>query len=89
MKTIFKYPLTMSSTQTLQMPQKAKILSLQTQNGVPCLWALVETTNQKEPRTFQIIGTGEEITDIGYKEYIGTFQMHGGFLVFHLCELSL
>jgi len=52
---------------------------------MPQLWAYVDPTEPRVTRKFRIIGTGHPIaTDPG--DYIGTFQMGGGALVFHVFE---
>jgi hypothetical protein len=51
---IYKYQLETTGVQEIEMPQGAIILSLQTQNEVPCIWALVNpnTTVTKEHLRF-------------------------------------
>lgn len=84
MKTIYKYPLQVTDYQEVQIPWDAQLLSVQVQNGTPCLWALVETTRQKERVVIDIYGTGNPIeADLHERDFIDTFQMHGGSLVFH------
>ena len=87
MQTIWKFPLDVTGYQRVNMPAKAKILCVQTQGGYPCLWAQVESTSEVEPRAFVIAGTGHP-QDTGGK-YIGTFQLHGGELVFHAFEVEV
>lgn len=72
MKTIFKYPLEITDRQTLYIPRNAKLLDVQVQRGIPCLWALVDTQKAKEPRKIQIFGTGHPAVEAGI--YIATFQ---------------
>ena len=71
------------------MPRGAKILTIQVQNEIPCIWALVNPENEKENRYFEIFRTGQYIpVDIGIeRKYINTFQLNGGRLEFHLFEL--
>lgn len=84
-KTIWKFEVD-SPNVHLEMPVGAEILCVQMQRDKPCLWAEVEPFNPIEKRSFMIVGTGHEIEFTNGK-YIGTFQMHGGGLVFHLYEL--
>lgn len=85
MKSIWKFPFEVTNEQKIFMPRTAKVLSVQMQNGVPCMWVLVDTEEQKEARTFIVQGTGHPcVCDVS--EFIGTFQMSGGTLVFHLFE---
>lgn len=90
MNTIWKYVLDTTDTQTIEMPSGAKVLTVQVQNGEPCIWALVNTDNKIEERTFRIYGTGHHM-DYKYVDketYIGSYQLSGGLLVFHLFEFT-
>jgi len=89
-RTIYEFPLEVIDAQAVQMPSGAQILTVQKQNGTPCIWGMVDTENQKEERFFEIFGTGHPMhEDMGVgREYVGTFQMHSGSLVFHLLERS-
>jgi hypothetical protein len=87
-KTIYKFPLEVTDQQAVLMPAAAQILAVQVQNGEPFVWAIVDTENPQEERFFDIFGTGHpmhEDNGVG-REYVGTFQMHSGSLVFHLFE---
>ena len=70
------------------IPGGAEILTLQMQGDNPCIWALVDPSKEKEFRNFEVYGTGHNIhCDMGVeRKYIGTFQISGGSLVFHLFE---
>ena len=70
---------------TLEMPQGAKILAVQTQRNEPQMWALVDTGQFKVSRTFRVYPTGVEF-DVAGLAYIGTFQVQDGTLVFHVFE---
>jgi hypothetical protein len=87
-KTIWKYELEMNQRTAIEIPHSAEILCVQTQFNNPCIWALVDTDNYKEERVFEIFGTGFSIKgDMGVdRKYIGTFQLEGGALVYHLFE---
>lgn len=82
MRTIYKYELSIVNEQTLEIPGYAKLLDVQMQNGTPCIWALVDTTEAKRSRIIQIFGTGHNTEKAG--TYIATFQT--GPLVFHVFE---
>jgi len=74
MTTIYKYPFGIADPVHITMPQGAKVLALQLQNGVPCLWAQVVPSNTPRDRTLRIFGTGLPIaTD--KLTYVGTFQI--------------
>jgi len=85
MRAIWKFPLEVVGAQVVRMPLIAVVLCVQMQSGVPCLWAICDTTsNEKASRVFRIFGTGHEIGDYAADKYVGTFQT-GGF-VFHVFE---
>jgi len=87
--TIWKFKLeTALVNQRVLMPKGAEILSVQTQNEEPCLWAKFNKANEdvKEERCFAIHETGETITSIRYS-YIGTYQLRGGVRVYHVFEV--
>ena len=89
-KTIWKFELETTDKQTLKMPVGAKILTVQTQNEKPCLWALVDPNAEKEDRFIEVFGTGHPIgCDMGVdRKYISTYQLRGGSLVFHVFEYT-
>lgn len=80
---IWKFVLPPVDVVDVPMPQGAKILSVQAQGGIPCVWAQVETTNVMEMRRFYVFMTGEEI-DTEHKEYLGTILLRGGSYVIHI-----
>ena len=81
---IFKYPLETTDQQVIQIPSGAFPLCVQVQSGVPCLWAMVDDSQPTEPYTFRVIGTGRPINDAEGFLYVGTYQLHGGALVFNV-----
>jgi len=87
-KTIWKYELPFPETQ-LQMPMGAQVLDVQVQNDTPCIWALVDQKLKLEIRKFKFFGTGHEIDSFITKQnYVGTFQLREGLLIFHLFETT-
>ena len=84
MKTIWKYELEPGKTQSIWMPGYANILDVQLQGSNPVLWALVDPAIPNEERRFQLVWTGEEMSNLEYSGYIGTFQ--AGPTVWHLFE---
>jgi hypothetical protein len=81
-KSIWKFVLETTDTQQIEMPEGAEILTIQTQNEHPCIWALVDPAAPKRKVTFEILGTGHIIYD-KERKYIGTYQLDNGSLVFH------
>jgi hypothetical protein len=85
MKTIFKYDLPIQSNAQLLLPAGAQILSVQSQRGSLCLWALVETEAKLVERRFAVFGTGHKIP-ADRMTFLGTAQFDEGALVFHVFE---
>ncbi len=84
---IFKYPFEISDKVLILMPQYARVLSVQMQFDIPCLWALIDDNSPLKERRFRLFGTGHPVPySVG--EFIGTFQMNGGELVWHLFQES-
>lgn len=84
MKAVWKFPIGGPRT-ALGIPSGARILDIQVQDNEPQLWVLVNPENAPVIRTFQAVATGQHFDDSGCV-YIGTFQINGGRLVFHLFE---
>ena len=83
---IFKYKLSITDEQTICLPQGSRILSVDNQDGVLTLWAMVNTDRPVEPRYIRIVGTGHEIADkaAASLEFIGTVLMDP--FVWHVFE---
>ena len=88
MTTIWKFQIPSGIAPEISMPRGAKILSVQVQGGLPCIWAEVEPKAKLEQRRFLIVGTGHPIEPTGHVEYqrtyVATFQLEG--FVWHLFE---
>ncbi len=85
MKQIWKYNILTKDWQSIWMPEGAEILTVQTQHDKPKLWALVDPLAPQVERIIRVVGTGHDFRGTG--TYIGTFQMFGGDLVFHVFEI--
>lgn len=82
---VFKYPLQSVERQMVWLPTGSEILSVQMQGEQLQLWALVdERLSEKWATEIVIVGTGHPVPEV--KEFINTFQMSGGALVFHVFE---
>ncbi len=66
-RSIFKYSLTDG---VVYMPKDAEILKVGMQDGIPCLWAMVDPHGEREMRYFTALGTGMLIPDDW--RYVGT-----------------
>ena len=86
MRTIYKYPLSVTDQQFITLPAESKVFTVQMQGSVPCIWVIVNpNTNALERHDFRLVGTGHPFPDADeWPEYLGTFQMMGGGLVFHV-----
>ncbi|MBM6759465.1 DUF7352 domain-containing protein [Bacteroides mediterraneensis] len=85
MKRIFKYLLQIDDLQNLSLPVGSKILSVQAQREMPCLWALVDDSEEKYSDVkVSMYGTGHPISDneLRNKAFAGTVQIGG--LVLHV-----
>lgn len=87
MKMIGKFPLLATRPVVIEMPFGAEVLSVQTQNEEAMVWAKIDTASPTIMRHFHVRATGEEFTGEEGR-FIGTFQMHGGSLVWHLFEAA-
>lgn len=85
MKTIWKFSL-YGFNEKISVPKDAKILTLQTQKGSPCIWMLVDTNNELEDRNFYIVGTGHNLNNETIDNYIGTYQEFDGNFIWHVFE---
>jgi len=89
-KKIFKYEMEMNDIVEIDLPLHAEVLTIQTQFGNACLWALVDSEEKrKEKRVFRIAGTGHPIEHGEEYKYIDTIQLLEGNLVFHIFEILL
>ncbi|WP_185246652.1 hypothetical protein [Chryseobacterium bernardetii] len=86
MKIIYKYQLKTTDQQTITMPVGSTIISLQIQNGIPCIWAEVDTLQNVGDRTFVTFGTGHPLPE-NPLVYVGTYQLEEGNLIFHVYEM--
>ncbi len=87
MRTVYKYPIAVADCLAIEMPAGSEILSFESQRGMMSLWVLVDT---EEPaiieRRFRLAGTGHRLPEEELT-YVGSAQLHGGDIVFHLFEL--
>ncbi|MEI6823792.1 MAG: hypothetical protein WCL51_17825 [Bacteroidota bacterium] len=91
-KVIWKYELKIKDVQDIEIPSGSILLSIQSQENHPMLWALVDETNkEKEIIRLRTICTGEEIMeeDFNPKDYLGTYQLNEGLFVGHVFQVTL
>ena len=78
---------TFAISQIIRMPIGAEILTAQTQDGKPCLWAVVDADVKAstEPRFIQVFETGQIMIGTSLeRKYIATIQI--GQTVYHVFE---
>lgn len=86
-KVIYKYRLNCYPTQQY-LPVGAKFLCIQNQNETPQMWFIVDPKEQEtEQRNFVTRPTGAMFYTNQSTDYLGTFQLDNGRLVFHVFEL--
>jgi hypothetical protein len=88
MNSIWKFPLGIKDDIEILIPESAKLLHLEKQKGMICLWALVNPKNKTELRTFKFFGTGHSIYNVEKLEYVGTIMLFEGSQVYHLFEVA-
>lgn len=81
MKTIWKFQLP-SPLCVIEMPAGATVIRVGRQGASICLWAIVETDNPMETRSFATVGTGHRIPP--ESRHLGTWD--DGPFVWHLFE---
>ena len=89
-RVIWKFALEITDSQTIQMPCGAEVLTIQTQQEKPFIWALVNPQEEIVNYEFLMLGTEHPIdaADIKWGIHVGTFQIHGGALVFHVFNMG-
>jgi len=83
---IQEYKLNIGKT-TLSMPKGSEILSVQMNNGVIAIWALVNKDEPTEERCFDIYGNGHEIKCEHKMQFLATVQTTSGKLTWHIFEI--
>jgi len=90
MKTVYKYPFNFDDIIKLKLPYGSEILTVQEQNGVLCLWALVDdevSESEFKTYTLRMVGTDHPI-EYDNSRYINTVQTAGGKLVWHFFDIT-
>jgi len=83
MKTIFKQKLDVTDLQVVELPVNSKFLTIQMQDGVPCLWYEHNSNSVTDKFNIYTFGTGHEITHTDNKiSYLATYQ--SGIFVGHV-----
>lgn len=83
---IYKYALTIATETDIVMPKGARLLSVQVQRGEPMVWAIVDHSQRTVRRRLSVRETGNPLEDAFSGAFIGTIQMYGGAIVFHVFD---
>jgi hypothetical protein len=88
MHVIWKQTLAVMPSQSVNLPEKAEILTVQFHHDILALWFKCDPhTTLREERHFHIYGTGHQtLPDNGDEKYIATVQQAEGNLVWHIYE---
>jgi hypothetical protein len=60
-KAIYKYRLPFMEVATVEMPKDARVIRIDGLDGALWIWAIVDTEEEKETRTFYLFKTGAEM----------------------------
>jgi hypothetical protein len=91
--TVWKFPFALGGRVALYMPTGAKVLHVEAQGGMPCVWALVDEKAPVQRRDFVMVGTGHDLPPIALR-HVGSFQVdaNGSWstptFVWHLFEVE-
>ena len=80
--TVWKFPLYITDTQFVRMPDGAEILHVDLQDGLMCLWAKVDPDASEVDRRIHVSGTGNPCPDDA--RHVGSVLMPP--LVWHVWE---
>ena len=71
-------------SRVIEMPEGARVLSAQAQEGKPFVWALVDTEKPPRPAAFKLFGTGHDVGSLEGYAFVDTIQLLGGQFILHL-----
>lgn len=84
---ILKYQLHVTDTQSVTIKGLRRILTVQVQYGVPCLWAVADPEGMPTTVIIGTYGTGNPLP-AALGDYLGSYQLEDGNLVFHVFNQS-
>lgn len=74
---IWKFPLELTGRQRIPVPWTARVLTVQLQNGKPCVWLQLNTRHAVvDGIEIYHVGTGHEVPETA-RSYVGTYQIDG------------
>lgn len=74
----------MQDKQSMQLPVHAEILTVQLQDNIPCIWALVDNKFPLSDVIIRMFPTGANIDMSLNLKYCGTIQLMNGNMVIHV-----
>lgn len=83
METIWKFVFEIKDLTDIEMPEGAELLYTDTQYDIPAIWAIVNPDAKRVHRRIRVAGTEHSNVE---GAYVGSFQMHGGQLVWHIFD---
>ena len=91
MQTVYKYPFDIKDEVKIKVKAlkdatsfKDQLLHIDVQNETPCLWCLVDKDAHEWEITLRIVGTGHPCDDVSKSDFLGSFILYDGSLVFHV-----
>lgn len=74
---IYKYPINNKDRNafgnfTVEMPEIFQILDVKEQDGIPCIWAIVDETTEAKEVEFRVCATGDPVV-MGKWVFVKTF----------------
>ena len=88
MKTIYKYPIEIEDRQFVELPKDSVVLSVGVIAARVYIWVIVDPDLKTMLVQFELRGTGHPLKLKENALFIGTFQLMGGALVYHLFKVS-
>ena len=82
---VLRFPMLLVDEQRIQIQQGAELLTVYMGHDYPCIWARVDTDAPTVIRRFLVRGDGQASPGLE-TAYVGTFQVAGGRLVFHVFD---
>lgn len=74
---IWKFEIS-DSQKSFLIPIESKILHIQVEDGIPCIWVRVDPTTEKTKRHFELFDASYNTEYDGVERaFIGAFQMDG------------
>lgn len=85
-KTIWKFNIDVRDSQRVILPSQSELLSVATQDGHICIWALVDPRQPNCEREIVMRGTGHTAEGLKGRDFIGTVLIANDSLVFHVFD---